>query len=150
MVESGPDACVAAISPCTRAHCRNPQPHGSHGATHCADLAEQKGITVDRPEPRPAEPEVKAEHSHSWDETGRWEKTCWPCDLVACRERGGDGQWSTRYRQTLRAQSRERLLAAGITPEDPGLARIASWNAGLDAVDPHAYPDHTPDREGSS
>lgn len=48
MVASGADVCLAFIRPCTREGCRAPQPHGSHGATHCADLAERAGILVRR------------------------------------------------------------------------------------------------------
>jgi hypothetical protein len=48
MVSLGADACFAFIGPCTKPDCRRPQPHGSHGATNCADLAEQAGIPVRR------------------------------------------------------------------------------------------------------
>jgi hypothetical protein len=48
MVSLGADLCVAFIGPCTKPNCRRPQPHGSHGATNCADLAEQAGIPVRR------------------------------------------------------------------------------------------------------
>jgi hypothetical protein len=48
MVSLGADACLAFISPCAKATCRKPRPHGSHGATGCADLAEAAGIPVRR------------------------------------------------------------------------------------------------------
>ncbi|NJA56715.1 DUF2493 domain-containing protein [Streptomyces sp. NEAU-H3] len=48
MVGLGADLCLAFISPCTKTTCRRPHPHGSHGATNCADLAEQAGIPVRR------------------------------------------------------------------------------------------------------
>lgn len=51
MVELGADVCLAFIGPCTKPGCREPQPHGSHGATHCADLAEQAGIETRRYSP---------------------------------------------------------------------------------------------------
>lgn len=46
MVALGADLCLAFIGPCTKAKCRKPKPHGSHGATHCAGLAEKAGIPV--------------------------------------------------------------------------------------------------------
>lgn len=48
MVSLGADMALAFIGPCTKSNCRQPQAHGSHGATHCADLAEQAGIPVRR------------------------------------------------------------------------------------------------------
>lgn len=48
MVTLGADSCVAFIAPCVKPDCREPKPHGSHGARHCADLAEQAGIPVRR------------------------------------------------------------------------------------------------------
>ncbi len=168
MVRAGADAGVAFVAPCSDHRCTRAEPHGSHGATNCADQAEPAGITVDRHEPRTAEPEVQAEHSHTWEDTGRREKTCWPCDLVAYRERGPDGEWATEYRPTLRAQTSARLRAAGIAPDDPGLAQIASWNAEVQAARPaalradqqlagqrqprqdlRACPDHATDREAT-
>jgi hypothetical protein len=48
MVALGADLCLAWIMPCVKPYCRRPDPHGSHGATHCADLAEKAGIPVIR------------------------------------------------------------------------------------------------------
>lgn len=48
MVTSGAFACLAFIMPCSSVKCRKTTPHGSHGATHCADLAEESGITTVR------------------------------------------------------------------------------------------------------
>lgn len=48
MVRLGADLALAFIGPCTSRHCRKPQPHPSHGASGCADLAEQAGIPVRR------------------------------------------------------------------------------------------------------
>lgn len=48
MVSLGADACFAFIGPCTSPRCRRTDPHGSHGATGCADLAEAAGIPVRR------------------------------------------------------------------------------------------------------
>ncbi|MGW0312054.1 SLOG family protein [Streptomyces flavidovirens] len=48
MVRLGADACIAFIGPCTKATCKRPQPHGSHGASHCAHLAEAAGIPTRR------------------------------------------------------------------------------------------------------
>lgn len=48
MVAVGADVCLAFIGPCVKPNCTKPKPHGSHGATHCADLAEQAGIPTRR------------------------------------------------------------------------------------------------------
>ena len=48
MVSLGADLCLAFIGPCTKRNCPEPQPHGSHGASHCADLAERAGIETRR------------------------------------------------------------------------------------------------------
>jgi hypothetical protein len=48
MVKLGADDCYGFISPCAKPGCRDPQPHGSHGASHCADLAAKAGIDVRR------------------------------------------------------------------------------------------------------
>ncbi|MFF7335404.1 SLOG family protein [Streptomyces sp. NPDC008150] len=48
MVDLGADLCLAFIGPCTSSRCRKPGPHPSHGASGCADLAEQAGIPVRR------------------------------------------------------------------------------------------------------
>jgi len=48
MVAAGADLCLAFIAPCVKQGCRKIKPHGSHGATKTADLAEKAGITVRR------------------------------------------------------------------------------------------------------
>lgn len=48
MVALGASLCLAFVMPCTLPTCRKVQPHGSHGATHCAALAEAAGIPVRR------------------------------------------------------------------------------------------------------
>lgn len=48
MVELGADVCIAFIMPCRKADCSRPEPHGSHGASHTADLAESVGIQTIR------------------------------------------------------------------------------------------------------
>lgn len=48
MVNLGADICLAFIGPCTSTRCRKPGPHPSHGASGCADLAEEAGIYVRR------------------------------------------------------------------------------------------------------
>lgn len=50
MVGLGAHECRAFIGRCTSYRCRRPQPHGSHGATGCADLAENAGIPTYRVE----------------------------------------------------------------------------------------------------
>ncbi|MBO0813849.1 MAG: DUF2493 domain-containing protein [Actinobacteria bacterium] len=48
MVDTGADLCLAYVMPCSRPGCRRRDEHGSHGATHCADLTEKAGIDVRR------------------------------------------------------------------------------------------------------
>ena len=48
MVAAGADVCLAFLMPCTKPSCPHPRPHPSHGATHCADLAEKAGIPTYR------------------------------------------------------------------------------------------------------
>ncbi|MFI6296811.1 SLOG family protein [Nonomuraea sp. NPDC050790] len=48
MVGLGADYCAAFIDPCAKPRCRKPKPHGSHGASHTARLAEKAGIPVRR------------------------------------------------------------------------------------------------------
>lgn len=48
MVTLGADEALAFIGPCTSPRCRHPEPHPSHGATNCADLAENAGIPTRR------------------------------------------------------------------------------------------------------
>ncbi|MFE0651019.1 SLOG family protein [Streptomyces sp. NPDC059534] len=48
MVDLGADLCLAFIGPCTSPRCRRPDPHPSHGASGCADLAEKAGIPTQR------------------------------------------------------------------------------------------------------
>jgi SLOG family YspA-like protein len=48
MVALGADLCLAFIGPCTSPRCNRPEPHDSHGATGCADLAEAAGIPTRR------------------------------------------------------------------------------------------------------
>ncbi len=48
MVRLGAVLCLAFIDPCAKAACAGKAPHGSHGASHCAGLAEAAGIPVRR------------------------------------------------------------------------------------------------------
>lgn len=66
MVDDGADECLAFIDPCAKHGCRKIHPHGSHGATTTANLAERAGIpTLRFPAPagqphrhRPALPRI--------------------------------------------------------------------------------------------
>lgn len=51
MVELGADVCLGFIKPCTKEDCDRIEPHGSHGASHCSDLAELAGIRTRRISP---------------------------------------------------------------------------------------------------
>jgi hypothetical protein len=48
MVALGADVCLAFVLPCTDPKCRKSEPHGSHGASHTARLAEKAGIPTRR------------------------------------------------------------------------------------------------------
>lgn len=48
MVDAGADLCLAFILPCTKPGCPKKRPHGTHGASGCADLADKAGIPVHR------------------------------------------------------------------------------------------------------
>lgn len=48
MVAAGADVCLAFIGPCSSPRCNIEGPHSSHGATGCADLAEQASIHTRR------------------------------------------------------------------------------------------------------
>ena len=48
LVAAGADLCLAYIRDCNEPTCPRFRPHGSHGATHCADLAERAGIETRR------------------------------------------------------------------------------------------------------
>ncbi|HCB02786.1 MAG TPA: hypothetical protein DEQ43_00710 [Nocardioides bacterium] len=50
MVEAGADVCLAFLLPCSRPDCERSAAHWSHGASHCASLAEKAGIPVRRVE----------------------------------------------------------------------------------------------------
>lgn len=48
MVGLGADECLAFIGPCTSDRCTRKAPHGSHGATGCANAAARAGINLKR------------------------------------------------------------------------------------------------------
>lgn len=52
MVGLGADVCIAFIMPCKKVDCPRIEPHGSHGASHTADLAESVDIMTIRVPPR--------------------------------------------------------------------------------------------------
>jgi hypothetical protein len=60
MVRLGADACLAFINPCEVDRCRRARPHGTHGATDCADLAEASDIHTVRITPRTDSPPAGA------------------------------------------------------------------------------------------
>jgi len=48
MVSLGADLCLCFLGPCRSPRCRYAGPHTSHGASHCADLAEKAAIPTMR------------------------------------------------------------------------------------------------------
>lgn len=48
MITLGADVVLAFLVPCSDKRCTRRDRHESHGATHCADLAERTGLHVER------------------------------------------------------------------------------------------------------
>lgn len=48
MVATRPQLVLAFIATCELDRCAGRKPHGTHGSTHCADLAEKAGLEVRR------------------------------------------------------------------------------------------------------
>jgi hypothetical protein len=46
MVQAGAEHCYAFIAACTQRGCERPEPHGSHGASRCVEMARAAGISV--------------------------------------------------------------------------------------------------------
>ena len=51
MVCLGASLCLAFLAECTKPGCPKRKPHGSHGGSHCANLAEAAGIETRRFQP---------------------------------------------------------------------------------------------------
>lgn len=51
IADGSPGETLAFIDECAKRSCRQPRPHGSHGATHCAQLAEKAGVDTRRYKP---------------------------------------------------------------------------------------------------
>ena len=122
MVKVSGGECLALVARCARPRCPRREPHGSHGATHCAQLARDAGIPVDWRKIGPGadpQPEQALSPAEAERDIGR--------ATQALRQAG----MTKQDRQTLDEQTAARLAAAGITPDDPGLAGIAEWNRAL-------------------
>jgi SLOG family YspA-like protein len=52
MVDLGADLCLAFVEPCVKPEHSGQEPHGSHGASMCADLAEAASIPTIRVGPQ--------------------------------------------------------------------------------------------------
>jgi hypothetical protein len=46
MIRKGAQLWLAFLMPCTKPTCKKVEPHDSHGATHCAELARDAGIPL--------------------------------------------------------------------------------------------------------
>jgi hypothetical protein len=124
MIKVSGGQCLALVARCARPRCPRREPHGSHGASHCAQLARDAGIPVDWRKIGPSadtEPEHALSPAEAEGDIGRV--------IEALRQAG----MTKQGRQTLDEQTAARLVAAGITPDDPGLAGIAEWNRALSA-----------------
>ena len=124
MVKISGGECLALVGRCARLRCPRREPHGSHGATHCAQLARDAGIPVDWRKIGPSadtEPEQTLSAAESESDIAH--------AIQALRQAG----MTKQGRQTLDEQTAARLAAAGISPDDPGLAEIAEWNRALSA-----------------
>lgn len=113
-----------------------------------ARAAEHKPAAGQRPTAVPGE--VVSEHRHQWASTpDRRVRRCGGCETDAERYCDEDGRWVTRYGPTLDRQCRERLIAAGITADDPGLQQIARHNAARHRAALGLDPDAQPEREAA-
>ena len=124
MVKVSGGECLALVAKCARPRCLRREPHGSHGATHCAQLARDAGIPVDWRKIGPGagpEPGLVLSPAEAGRDIGR--------AIEALRQAG----MTKQGRLTLGEQTAARLAAAGITPDDPGLTAIAEWNRALSA-----------------
>jgi hypothetical protein len=72
MVSLGADEAVAFIAACASPDCREGEPHGSHGGSHCAQLAWEAGIPV-RPYARGWTPPATGFWSVLWPDRGAME-----------------------------------------------------------------------------
>ena len=122
MLKASGGECLALVARCARPQCPRREPHGSHGATHCAQLARDAGIPVDWRKIGPGA-DTEPEHALSPAEAERDIERA----LQALRQAG----MTKQGRQTLDEQTAARLAEAGITPDDPSLAAIAEWNRAL-------------------
>jgi len=119
MVKVSGGECLALVARCARPRCPRREPHGSHGATHCAQLALDAGIPVTWRKIGPSA-DTQPEHALSPAEAGR--------DIGRAIQALRQAGMTKQDRQTLDEQTTARLAAAGITPDDPGLAGITEWN----------------------
>jgi Protein of unknown function (DUF4031) len=82
--------CVALVAPCTDTRCRRQEPHGTHGASHCAGLAHAAGLQVDAPPigGHPSAWQLKAEPAkHHWQPTDDRDRKECQCGVSAVRTR---------------------------------------------------------------
>jgi hypothetical protein len=96
--------CVALVAPCTEARCRRPEPHGTHGASHCADVARAEGLAVDavpiggrpsawRPNDHPRRfRELDEPAPHNWQSTADPNRKECACGVAAMQSGAGNAR----------------------------------------------------------
>jgi hypothetical protein len=96
--------CVALVAPCTEVRCRRPEPHGTHGASHCADVARAEGLDVDavaiggrpsawRPNDKPRRfRELDEPAPHDWQSTDDPDRKECACGIAAVQSGTGNAR----------------------------------------------------------
>jgi hypothetical protein len=112
--------CVALVAPCTDTRCGRREPHGTHGASHCADVARAEDLNVDAPpiggRPSAWVPNDNPRRYREQDEPAPhdWQSTTDPdrkecgCGVAAVRTRTSDGKdWRISFLVPGQPESRE-------------------------------------------
>jgi Protein of unknown function (DUF4031) len=89
--------CVALVAPCTDTRCWRTDPHGTHGASHCADQARKAGLTVHAPDIG-GQPSAWLPTRHDWQGTGDPDRKQCECGVTAVRTPAAGGQgWQVEF-----------------------------------------------------
>lgn len=113
---AGDGECLAIIARCTAAGCPKTEPHGTHGAVHCAGLAEAAGLPVTRVK---TAPQPAAKTATQTPPAPHASMATTPDSTAAATPAG------------LNPPPCSRMDLTGIDPDDPGLAAWRGWNAAL-------------------
>jgi hypothetical protein len=112
---AGEGECLAVIARCTRAGCPRPGPHGTHGAVHCAGLAQAAGLPVHRVTASPRPPGQAR-----------------TATLAAAEQRPLLAAAADTPAGLNPPPCARMTLPPGTEPDDRGLAAWRRWNATLE------------------